>query len=254
MIKPLALSLLLAGIPFGARADLTIVQKIEAGGRPGEVTVRIKGDKVRVDPAPQVSMITDTKTGDTLTLMHDQKKVMRMSGERMKAAAEMVSKFAGDSSPAASPGEQRARLTPLGRTEQVNGMTTQLYSADTVAGKATYYIAPDYPDGAAILKEMQTLQPTALANAAPGKLPDFRDLPGVPVKIEIDSHGRQTVMTLVSINRDPIPDAEFTVPPAYTEIKVPQILGGKSAPATERETPNAASGQPPITPIPRPTP
>ncbi|MBV9009533.1 MAG: DUF4412 domain-containing protein [Verrucomicrobia bacterium] len=251
MTKSLALALLLAGVAVTTRADLTIVQKIEAGGKPGQATIRIKGDKVRVDPAPQVSLITDTKTGDTVTLMHDQRKIMRMSGERMKAAAQMVSEFARDNAASPNPGEQHAGLTPLGRTEQVNGITTQLYSSETGAGKATYFIAPEYPDGSAILKEMQALQPTALANAAGAHMPDFRDLPGVPVKIEIDSHGRQTVITLVSIKRDPIPDAEFTVPADYTEIKVPAILGGRKA--AEKELPDGA-GQPAITPVPRPTP
>src|SRR5438105_4241269 len=112
----IALFLLLSGATLG-RADLTIVQKVEMGATPGEMTIRIKGDKVRLDPAPQVSMITDSKTGDTVTLMHSEKKAVRMSGEKMKAAAEMVSKFAGGPSPA----PEHSKLIPLGRKEQVNG-------------------------------------------------------------------------------------------------------------------------------------
>jgi Domain of unknown function (DUF4412) len=224
-----------------ARADLTIVQKVEMGSTPGEMTIRIKGDKVRVDPAPQVSMITDTKSGDTVTLMHHEKKALRMSGDKMKAAAEMVNKFTGGSSPA-SP---HPKLTPLGRKEEVNGMPTELYSVETPVGKATYYIAPSYPDGSAILQEMQAAQPSALASTATN-MPDFRDLPGVPVKIEMDAQNRHIVMTLVSIKRDSIPASEFVVPPGYSEMKMPEIFGGKNAPKNQ--------DRPPVTPAPKPTP
>jgi Domain of unknown function (DUF4412) len=240
---------LLVGAAVTAQADLTIVQKVEMGSTPGEMTIRIKGDKVRVDPAPQVSIITDNKTGDTVTLMHDEKKALRMSGDKMKAAVEMVSKFAGSG---ATPAAQRSRLEPVGRTEQVNGMPAAVYTVETAVGKATYYIATNYPDAAAILKEMQATQPAALANATTN-MPDFRDLPGVPLKIEMDGQGRHIVMTLVSIKRDPIPDAEFIVPPSYNAVKMPQIFGGKNVPATDSATPKV-SNQAPITPIPQPTP
>jgi hypothetical protein len=239
-MKRTALFLFLAASLL-ARADLTIVQKVEMGSTAGEMTIRIKGDKVRVDPAPQVSMITDSKTGDTITLMHDQKKALRMSGDKMKAAAEMVNKFTGGSSPAAS----QRKLTPLGRKEQVNGMSTELYSIDTPVGKATYYIASNYPDASAILEEMQATQPAALASTATN-MPDFRDLPGVPVKIEMDAHNRHIVMTLVSINRDPIPASEFIVPPGYSDMKMPEIFGGKNVPKNQDRLP--------VTPNPKSTP
>jgi hypothetical protein len=92
------------------RADLALVQKVEAAGTTGEMTIKFKGDKVRIDPAPERSIITDSRTGNTVTLMHTEKKAMRISGDKMKAAAEMVKKFS-----AATPAEQKAKLTPLGR-------------------------------------------------------------------------------------------------------------------------------------------
>jgi hypothetical protein len=222
-----------------ARADLTIVQNVEMGGTPGEMAIRIKGDKVRVDPAPQVSMITNNKTGDTVTLMHDEKKALRMSGDKMKAAAEMVSKFAGGPSPTAP-----RKLIALGRKEEVNGMSTDLYSVETAVGKAIYYIATNYPDGAAILQEMQATQPAAFANSTT-HMPDFRDLPGVPIKIEIDSQKRHIVTTLVSIKRDPIPDSEFIVPAGYSDVKMPEIFGGKNVPETSRAPARPASSATP---------
>src|SRR6201982_977548 len=220
-MKRIALFFLFAAAT-SLHADLTLVQKVDMAGTPGEMTIKFKGDKVRVDPAPQVSMITDVKTGDTVTLIHAEKKAMRISGDKMKAAAEMVKKFAG-----ATPAEQKSKLTPLGRKETVNGMPTDVFTADTAVGKATYYIATNYPDGAAIIKEMKTAQLSAWANSGTD-VPDFRDLPGVPVKIEMDTMRGHVVMTLVSIRRDPIPDSEFSVPADYTDMKMPDIFGGKS--------------------------
>src|SRR6187399_524889 len=150
----------LLAVTTSLRADLTLIQKVDAAGATGEMTIKFKGDKIRIDPAPELSMITDSKTGDTVTLMHGEKKAMRISGDKMKAAAEMVKKFAG-----ATPAEQKSKLTPLGRKETVNGMPTDVFTTNTAVGKATYYIATNYPDAAAIMKEMKTAQPSALANS-----------------------------------------------------------------------------------------
>src|ERR1700750_1835068 len=83
----------LLALTTSLRADLTLIQKVDAAGTTGEMTIKFKGDKVRIDPAPDLSIITDSKTGDTITLMHGEKKAMRISGDKMKAAAEMVKKL-----------------------------------------------------------------------------------------------------------------------------------------------------------------
>src|SRR2546430_6282733 len=228
------------------RADLTLVQKVDMAGTPGEMTIKFKGDKVRVDPAPQMSMITDVKTGDIVTLIHAEKKAMRISGDKMKAAAEMVKKFAG-----ATPAEQKSKLSPLGRKETVNGMPTDVFTTDTAVGKATYYIATNYPDGPAIIQEMKTAQPSALANSGTN-IPDFRDLPGVPVKIEMDTARGHVVMTLISAKRDPIPNNVFDVPANYTDMKMPDLFGGKKIP--ENPAGSRVPGSPLTVPVPSVTP
>lgn len=245
-MKLIALCLLLA-CSVAARADLTIIQHVDMAGTPGDMVVKIKGDKLRMDPAPQISMITDNKTGETVTLMHQEKKAMRMSGEKMKAAAEMVSKFANS-----SPNPQEGKLVPTGRKETVNGMQTDIYTAETAVGKATYYIATNYPDAAAILAEMKSAQPSALAKAG-ASFPDFRDLPGVPVKIEMDTQGKHMVMTLTAIKRDPIPDSDFAVPADYAEVKMPDLFGGKMGNVPSSATPRVP-GAPQTVPSTAPTP
>jgi Domain of unknown function (DUF4412) len=228
------------------RADLTLIQKVDVAGTTGEMTMKFKADKVRIDPAPGLSIITDSKTGDTVTLMHGEKKAMRISGDKMKAAAEMVKKFT-----AATPGEQKAKLTPLGRKETVNGMPTEAFTADTSIGKATYYIAMNYPDGPAIIQEMKAAQPSVFATSGTN-IPDFRDLPGVPVKIEMDTARGHVVMTLISAKRDPIPNSVFDIPANYTDMKMPDLFGGKNIP--DNPAGSRVPGSPPTVPVPSVTP
>ena len=95
-MKALALSLLLvATVSFTARADFTIVQNVEGKGQNHEITLKIKGDKIRMEATPQMTMIVDGKTGDTITLMNTQKKIVRISGDKAKAIAEMAAKYGG---------------------------------------------------------------------------------------------------------------------------------------------------------------
>jgi uncharacterized protein DUF4412 len=236
----------LLAVTTSLRADLTLIQKVDAAGTTGEMTIKFKGDKIRIDPAPELSMITDSKTGDTVTLMHGEKKAMRISGDKMKAAAEMVKKLTP-----AKAAEQKAKLTPLGRKETVNGMPTEVFTADTAVGKATYYIAMNYPDGPAIIQEMKAAQPSPFANPS-SNIPDFRDLPGVPVKIEMDTVKGHVVMTLISAKRDPIPNSVFDVPANYTDMKMPDLFGGKNIPGNSAGS--KAPGSSPMVPVPSVTP
>src|SRR3954451_17990647 len=86
---------LLAGLCLPARADFTIVQKVEGKGQNHEITLKIRGDKIRMEATPQMTMIVDGKTGDTITLMNAQKKIVRISGDKAKAIAEMAAKYSG---------------------------------------------------------------------------------------------------------------------------------------------------------------
>ena len=88
-MKTFAFSIaLIAALSLPARADFTIVQKVEAKGKASEITLKIKGDKIRMEATPQMTMIVDGRTGDTITLMNAQKRIVRISGDKAKAIAE----------------------------------------------------------------------------------------------------------------------------------------------------------------------
>ena len=199
------------------RADLTIVQKVEGAGQGGEMTVKIKGDKARIEGSPNVTTLIDGKSGEMTNLMTDRKTAVRISAEKMKAAAEMIGKFNTSKEPGA-----KAKLAATGKKEMVGGYETEQYVCETPNFKAIYWLAPNYPNGSAILKELQALNPQMWQANTMG-LPDYRDFPALPVKTTMSVSNNEVTTTLVAIKQDPLNDAEFTVPKDFREIELPEI-------------------------------
>jgi hypothetical protein len=203
-------------LPLTARADLTIVQNVEGGGPVSEITIKLKGDKARMEAA-QMTTIMDGKTGEVLTLMNAQKKFVRISGDKAKAIAEMASKYSGTTASTEKP-----KLTATGRKETVNGYETEEYVWETPKLKASYWIAPKYPDGAAIIKQLQAATPTLWNDIAKGML-DYHDLPGIALRTKIKLGNKDITSTIVSIKQDPLSDADFAVPEDFQELKIPNV-------------------------------
>jgi len=218
-----------------ARADITIVQKVEGADQGGEVTIKIKGDKARIEATPQLTTIVDGKTGEMTNLMNDRKAVVRISAEKMRAAAEMMSKFNEQKRTAEKP-----KLTPTGKKATINGYETEQYVCETPTFKATYWIAPKYPDGAAILRQLQLLNSEAWKPRNMG-MPDYRDFPGLPIKTVVSMSGNQVTTTLTSITQDPLNDVEFSVPKDFQEVKAPEM---SAAPPQQNEKKPAAEASP----------
>src|ERR1700731_4980779 len=118
-------SIVTLGLLVSARADLTVVQHVEGVGRNGDVTVKIKGDKERIDAPSQPTRIIDGKTGEMTDLMNDRKSFVKISAAQIKAAAESVNLNADKKS--ASP-----KLTPTGKKEEINGYETKADAYETL--------------------------------------------------------------------------------------------------------------------------
>lgn len=224
------------------RADLTIVQKIEGmTGSPSEITMKIKGDKVRMEISPQVTMIFDGKTSEMTTLMNDEKKAVRISSDQMKAAAETIKKFTGkkEDQEAAGP----AKFVATGRKEKVNEYETEIYTYDGSDFKGTYWLALNYPNGPEILKQFQAIRSDAWS-AANTHLPDYHDLPGIPLKSRMtlkegESGQSEITTSIVSIKTDSLNDAEFLVPKDFKEMEMPNIFGGHHR--SKRDAPSVSA-------------
>lgn len=208
-----------------ARADLTIVQNVE-GGPLSSMTMKIKGGKARIEAGPQMTTIIDSKTGDLLTLLNEQKKFIKMSAAQAKAAAQM----------AMEPDEKgvtsaRPKLKPTGKKETINGYETEEYTCEAPAFKGSYWISSKYPNAPAILQQLAATTPEAWNVAGKG-MPDYRDFPGIPLRTRISFSGKEIVTNLVSINQTPLSDADFAVPAGFEEMAMPNLdslLGGKAS-------------------------
>ncbi len=221
-----------------ARADLTIVQKVERAGSATNMTIKLKGDKVRIEASPQVTTILDGKTGEVTNLMNDQKTVVRISAEKAKAVTNMINKF-----DVKKDGAGKVKLTPTGQKETVNGYETEQYTYDGPDFKATYWIASNYPDGAAILAQLQSIK-SEFWKTSDSTMPDYRDFPGLPIRTRVTmtkqsqptkpgetarGGAMEITTTIISANQNPISDAEFTAPSDFKETKLPDIFDKKNA-------------------------
>lgn len=168
-MKTACYSLIFGALAIAAmRADLTIVysttmqpanhrQKAQPTPSPAaaanNMTIKIKGDKARIDVSPQLTTIFDVRTGELLNLFLDQKTIVRISPDKMRAIADMLNAFSSN-----KPGLDKPRLTPTGQREVINGYDTEQYTYDGPDFKATCWIAPNYPDGAAVLAQLQSVK------------------------------------------------------------------------------------------------
>src|SRR5437773_6173779 len=207
-------SIVSLGLLVAARGDLTIVQRVEGPGQNGDVTVKIKGDKERVDAPSQPTRIIDGKTGELTDLMNNKKSFVRISAEQIKAAAETINKFDGGEKPGAP------KLTPTGKKETINGYETEEYVYETPQFKASFWVATKYPDAADILKQMQAPVSGAWKPSNMG-MPDYTDFAGLPLKTVISVGDSQVATTIMSIKKDSISAAEFDIPKDFQELKKP---------------------------------
>ena len=203
-----------------ARADLTIVQSVEGSSGSNEMTMKLKGDKMRIDVSPQVTTIIDAKTGEMINLMNDQKKVMRISGEKVRATMELAQQFKTKSGKKET--KEKSKFVATGKKETINGYETEQYTWETPEFKATYWIALNYPDGGVILKQLQAINPD-IWKTSNTQMPDYRDFPGLPIKTLLLIGGSQITTTLTAVKQDPLSDADFTIPKDYQEMKFPEM-------------------------------
>jgi Domain of unknown function (DUF4412) len=204
-----------------ARADLTIIQKVEGAGQDRDATVKIKGDKERIDSAGNPSQIIDGKSGDMINLQNDSKTYMKISAEQIKAAAEMINKFGSDQ-------KSKPKLTPTGKKEKINGYDTAEYLYEAPQFKVSFWVASNYPGATEILKEMQGPMSGAWKQSSMG-MPEYTDFPGLPIRTVISMQGNNMTTTITSIKKDPVNAAEFEIPKGFQEMKA--SAGGAPEPA-----------------------
>lgn len=217
------------GLTGGAVADVVVVQNVEQNGKPPlsmQMTLKLKGAKIRADMGPETSIIMDTATGASLTLRHQDKTALEISGEAARQLMQKAEELQG-----ASIG--KARLEPGGKGEPIAGRDTRRYTAQAGALHVTWWVAAkiDGPDPLALLFEaLQKAPMVRLAGGISG-LPGGNEFPGVPMKTEMTTpDGRVVTTTVVSVKEERLDAVDFAVPAGYRRLAGP--LFGPGSPST----------------------
>ncbi|HEY5296876.1 MAG TPA: DUF4412 domain-containing protein [Verrucomicrobiae bacterium] len=217
--------LILVSTVAAARADFVIQQKMESAMQNGAMTMKIKGDKIRVDMAigkmGDMSTIMDLGTGEATTLMHQQKMAMKISAAQMQQMmAQMKSRMNNGGTNAAPP-----KLQDTGKTETINGYSAEIYnwtnSGSNVGG--TIWVAKSYPNYKAIMAQMDKLNKSPMSQMSKGIAPDTSALPGMVIKTKADVQGQEVTTTLISAQEEPVNASAFDIPKDYQEMNAPTM-------------------------------
>jgi hypothetical protein len=198
-----------------ALADIVIVQKIEQSGPQtiaSDMTVKIKGDKVRSDVGSEMSTIIDSKGGGLITLMHSQKAAMAMPAAALDAIRAQVK--------STGPDAVVADIKPTGKTGDINGFKCEEYRGKYQGMDITYWITREMADKRQILDQLSKL--SGEADPFRGAL---KNTGGFPIRTEIAGpQGGKTTVTVVSVEEKSIPDSDFEIPSDYKKMEMPKIL------------------------------
>lgn len=198
-----------------ARADLTITQQVEGSGQTGEMTIRIKGGQARADLPQSVSILTDAESGDTVLLQHRRKTYTRIPAAQTKALAEQLQK--------AKVGAAPPKLQATGEKKEISGHATEHYTWTVGAMTLHFWVAKNYPNGAAIQQQLDHLQNAGLSSVAAGMMPKSSELPGIRLRTEMHAQKQKTSYTITAIKEDVVSADVFELPKDYAEAPAPLL-------------------------------
>jgi Domain of unknown function (DUF4412) len=204
-----------------AKADFVIKQKVDNAMQSGEVSIKMKGNKIRMDMSMgqqgQMSTIIDSTTGDSVALMPQQKMMMKMSGEQMKQTLEQVQKMMTNSS------AELPKFVDTGKTETIGGYKAEIYTwTNTVLHNGgTVWLAKDYPNLAAVKAHMDSMTKSPFFKMSKSMMPDTAKLPGLEVKTKTVMRGVETTTLLISAQEEKVDASLFEIPTDYHEMIAP---------------------------------
>jgi len=205
-----------------AHADLVLQQNVESAMINGTITTQIKGNKIRTDmPATAqgaVSTIMDLNSGDSVTLLHQQKVAMTVPGAEIKQMVENMKKARAEAGTNAPP----PKFQDTGKTEKVGNYDAEIYTWSSPDGaNQTVWVAKDFPNYAQIKVQMDKLNNSPIAELSKGSTPDVSTLPGMVVKTQMEMNGQKVTSTLVAVKEQPVDASIFQIPKDYQEKTQP---------------------------------
>lgn len=211
-----ALTALFAIAAAAARADLIIQQRIEGAGQTGTITtLRVKQMKLRVDLASRagpVSSVVDMATGDSMTLMHGQKLVTKISAEKTRETIEALKKSVGKVAESVP-----VKPESTGRKEKIGEFNTEIFTWEGANGVQTMWVTKDLPNLAKVKEQFDRISKSATSDLQRGLAPDMSTLPGMVVKTELERAGQKFTSTVLSVKEEELNPALFEAPVDYRD-------------------------------------
>lgn len=207
-MKTKAFTLLITVASFTtAFADLVLINETAIGEVRSITKMSISGDKMRTDNGTETSVIMDAKSGDMITLMHEQKMMMKSNVNDLKAAAAAL--------PKDTPGVTitEPKVTATGKKEKVQGYDCEIYTMEAMGTMTKLWVAKDYPGFEKLQKQLSVMEKLGTPGAS--KPPA---LPGMTLKTEFEQQGLKFVTSLVSLKEEAVDGSIFTVPAGYKPL------------------------------------
>jgi hypothetical protein len=224
-MKPFLSAALTLAFSLTAHAGVVIVQDVEQTGPmplKTRMTIKAEGEKARVDIGKEISSIVDSESGEVSSLMHAQKIAMQLPKGALDAMKEKVSDAGKNEGP---------DIKPTGKKEKINGFDCEEYAGTFQGLDVAYWVTNDLPNASAVMDQLGKL--SGGANPFKGVLKNGEDFPGFPIRTVITTPQAGTsTMTIVSVNEEEIPAAEFEVPKNYKSMELPSMPGqGEGVPS-----------------------
>jgi Domain of unknown function (DUF4412) len=196
-----SLLLLSAALITTSQADLVIKQAMD-GPMKGDVTMSIKGNRIKTEMGKDFATIMDAATGDSTTIMHAQKMIMKSSGAQMKAQAKALA--------------DEASLTATGVKEKVGEYDCEVYNFVMAGTTMKMWVAKDYPNYASFKSEMET----AMSSLTKGS--KKIEFPGMVVKSVAEVAGQKMTSTVISVKTEAVDESIFALPADYKAMEMPK--------------------------------
>jgi hypothetical protein len=218
-------------LALSARGDFLIKERFEQADQVQQVTLKIKGTKVRLDSGEETSALIDSQTGVTTLLIHPNKAFLKISAAEIKQQAKALKEMLGQKPE--NPAD--VQLKPTGKKEKINGFDTEEYTTNLNGVEMSLSIVKQYPNYQQIVGALYQVQngPAMEAFRSMSIPPD--KYPGLPIRTTQTIMGQKIVMTLDSAQETEVPDADFVIPGDYKELNPPAgDKAGHSADKSQR--------------------
>ena len=176
------------------------------------VTMKIKGDLMRVDMGESTSVIVGAE-GMTM-IMHKQKMIMKTDMASLKALIEKAGHSVS--------GQPPAKPVATGQKEKVGEWDAEIYTWEGTMAKGRFWVAKDFPKFAEI-SAMQDKLGKLVGGAVSGMAPQATDFDGMVVKSEMTIMGKSVNSQLISAKEETVDPSEFVPPADYKEMKRPGV-------------------------------